>query len=346
MREEVYSLNRQNVWRLVQLLKNRSAISVKWTYDIKLNKDNKIERFKARIVGKGFMWSQGLNFDELYSPVSKYSTFRLLLSLIAPHGWERRSLDIIKAFLNAPLDQELYVEQSDEFVLFGKEDHVYPSLEVLYRLRQASCLWHQHFQKFLLSIGFKKTYADTSLYTKTLDGNTTIILVYVDDLLLTGSSSNQLNAVVQDIAGSYEVRIGNAYSKFFRMVVEEPNRGNIFLHNRPAVDELLERFGMLNCNPASTPLTTGFGSLKHFGNMIGNIKHYQKLVGCLMYFANKARSDTAYATNLLTKYLKEPLDDHWVAGKHILRYLEGTTNSGISYSSKRNKKIVGYCNSD
>lgn len=316
MRDEIRSLNRQNVWRLVQLPKHQRAISVKWTYELKLNKENKNELFKAELVGKGFMQIQGVDFDEVYSPVSKYSTFRFVLSLIVQNGRGWFLLNIKPAFLCTPLDQKCYLKLSHEFLDAGKQVHVSLLLNALYGFWQASRLWRRHFQTFLKSTGFQYTHADASFYTTTHNANITIILVYVDDLLLTGSCREFLKTTVQNIAGAYEVQIGDQNSEFLEMILEKPHRGRLILHNRPAVKNLLYHFETLNCNSAVTPLvravtaglqhllyTAGLGSLNPPENRIQNIMQYQKLDKCQMYLANSIRSDTACATSLLARFL-------------------------------------------
>lgn len=155
MNEEFASLNECNVWKLVELRMDRKAIPVRWTYDIKVDSRDVLTRYKARLVGKGFMQVEGVDYSDVFSPVSKYSTVRLILALIAKTNWDRISLDIKTAFLNAPLDHELYVKQPEGFEIPGKEEKVYRLFKALYGLKQASRLWHQHFRGFLLSTGFK-----------------------------------------------------------------------------------------------------------------------------------------------------------------------------------------------
>lgn len=143
MKDQIRSLNDKNVWKLVCLPADRKAIPVRWTYDLNLDSNEKITRFKAQLVSKGSMQIAGVDLSEVFSPFSKHSSVRLIFALIAQHNWSRISLDIKTAVLNAPLDLEIYVKQLEGFEATGKEGQVYILSETLYGLRQASSLWHQ-----------------------------------------------------------------------------------------------------------------------------------------------------------------------------------------------------------
>lgn len=131
----IASLNKSNVWTLVTLLTKGKAISVRWTFDINMDSEDVITRFKAHLVGKCYTQMKGVDYSEVFSSVSKYSTVRLILALIAKNKWKRMSLDSNTSFRNASLDQKLYARQTGGFENLGQEGQVHLPLKALYGLK-------------------------------------------------------------------------------------------------------------------------------------------------------------------------------------------------------------------
>nr|CAN65499.1 hypothetical protein VITISV_010671 [Vitis vinifera] len=179
---------KNNTWELVDKPTHKKAIGVKWVYRTKLNCDGSINKHKSRLVVKGYAQMFGVDFSETFAPVGRLDTIRILLALAAQMGWKIYQPDVKSAFLNGYLEEEIFVEQPEGFVVKGKEDKVYHLKKALYGLKQAPRAWYSRINAYLLSLGFKKSQSESTLYIRKINADILIISLYVDDLLVTGSN--------------------------------------------------------------------------------------------------------------------------------------------------------------
>lgn len=154
MKDEINDLNR-HTWKLVKLPRNFKAIKNKWVYVTKRDSENNLTRRRARLVAKGISQRYGIDYDEVFAPAAKYSTVRFMLALASQQELEMLQLDVKKAFLNGELEEEIYLEQPEGFVIAGKENHLYRMLRAIYGLKQASNAWRKVVKRVLEAIGFK-----------------------------------------------------------------------------------------------------------------------------------------------------------------------------------------------
>ena len=146
-----------NTWELVDRPTHKKAIGVKWVYKTKLNSDGSVNKHNAKLVVKGYAQMFGVDFLETFAPVARLDTIRMLLALAAQMGWKIYQLDVKSIFLNGYLEEEIFVEQLEGFVVKGKEDKVYQLKKALYGLKQAPRAWYSRINAHLLSLGFKKS---------------------------------------------------------------------------------------------------------------------------------------------------------------------------------------------
>lgn len=164
MQEEMSALIQHHTWTLVHLPLNKNLVGCKWIYKIKKNSDGFTARYKARLVAKGFSQEADLDYYETFSPMVKPTTARLVLSIAATNGWKLKQLDVKNAFLHDFLEEEVYMSQPQGFVDVDHPDYVCKLQRSLYGLKQALRAWNERFIKFLLSLGFKSSYADSSFF--------------------------------------------------------------------------------------------------------------------------------------------------------------------------------------
>lgn len=141
-KDEIFSIEKNNTWDLVELPSGVKRIGLKWVFKIKRNADGSINKFKARLVAKGYVQRHGIDYDEVFAPVAKVETIHLIIALAASHGWEIHHLDVKTSFLHGELKEEVYVVQPDGFVIKGQKAKVYKLKKALYGLRQASRAWN------------------------------------------------------------------------------------------------------------------------------------------------------------------------------------------------------------
>lgn len=189
MSREMESIEKNNTWQLTGLPKGHKAIGLKWIYKLKKDADGKIVKYKARLVAKGYVQEQRVDFDEIFALVTRIEIVQFLLALSARNGWKVHHLDVMTAFLNGEIHEEVYVSQPKGFERKGKEHLVYKLAKALYGLKQTSFAWYAKLNKYLEGLGFVRCPYEHAVYTRREGENVLIVGVYVDDLLITGSSA-------------------------------------------------------------------------------------------------------------------------------------------------------------
>ena len=198
--EEVNAIDASGTWELTPLPKEKKAIGCKWIYKLKYNADGSISRYKARLVAKGYAQTYGIDFEETFSPVAKMATVRVVIAMATTKGWELQQMDVKNAFLNGELQEEVYMEQPKGYVHLDFPHYVCRLKKALYGLKQAPRAWTYRMSKFLQSIGFEISKADHSLYVKKTGCRLLVIAIYVDDLIVIGSSKDEI-AHVKKVLG-------------------------------------------------------------------------------------------------------------------------------------------------
>jgi hypothetical protein len=141
----------------------KSVVTSKWIYKIKHATDGSVEKFKARFVARGFSQKEGIDYYEIFAPVARYTSIKIIISLASVFYWKLHQMDVKNAFLNGEVEQEVYIEQPGGFVIHGKESHVCKLKKALYGLKQASRAWYGRIDSFLQSLGFSKSIAHPNL---------------------------------------------------------------------------------------------------------------------------------------------------------------------------------------
>jgi histone deacetylase 1/2 len=170
-----------------------NIVSCKWIFKIKQHSDGSLDKYKARLVARGFTQQYGIDYSDTFSPVVKPATVRLVLTLAVSRGWFLRQVDVSNAFLHGFLDEDVYMHQPPGF-----EDATHPSFvcklqKSIYGLKQSPRAWYSRLSDKLQQLGFHPSTADTSLFVYCHDGTTIFMLVYVDDIVIAGSSSQAVD---------------------------------------------------------------------------------------------------------------------------------------------------------
>ena len=184
--EEYNALISNGTWSLVPPPPNQHIIGCKWVFKMKRTSNGSIDRYKARLVAKGFNQKQGVDYEETFSPVIKPVTVRTVLSLAISGGWSIRQLDVKNTFSHGYLSETVYMKQPPGFVDPTNPSYVCRLHRSLYGLKQAPRAWFNRLSTQLLKLGFIGSRADTSLFIKRTDRYIMMLLVYVDDIILTG----------------------------------------------------------------------------------------------------------------------------------------------------------------
>ncbi|KAG7559183.1 Integrase catalytic core [Arabidopsis thaliana x Arabidopsis arenosa] len=342
--DEINSIEKLKTWNLVDLPLGASPIGLKWVFKLKRNSDGSINKYKARLVAKGYVQQYGVDFEEVFAPVARIETIRLLIDLAASHGWEIHHLDVKTAFLHGELKETVYVNQPEGFEIKGEENKVYKLNKALYGLRQAPRAWNNKLNQILCELHFKKCSKEPSVYRKEVGKHLLVIAVYVDDLFVTGTNLKIIKEFKEEMSSKFEMSDLGKLTYYLGIEVIQHNEGIALNQHRYAL-KILEEAGMRDCNPVHTPMETGLKASKSEHEKEVDATSYRKNVGCLRYLLH-TRPDLSYCVGILSRYMQSPRESHAVAMKRCLRYLKGTTSLGLAFKRSNNvPKLIGYSDS-
>lgn len=259
MTEEYQSIMKNDVWEIVPRPKGKSIVSSKWIFKIKHAADGSIEKYKARFVARGFSQKEGIDYEETFAPVARYTTVRAVLAIAASKGWKVHQMDVKTTFLNGKISEEVFIEQPEGFETHDPNAFVCRLKKALYGLKQAPRAWYERIDKYLTSLGFSKNEADPNLYYKRDKDGMVILILYVDDLLITGDD----HLIVQckkDLIREFEMKDLGLLHYFLGLEVRQ-NVDNIILNQRKYTSDILKKFGMWNCKSMSCPMETNLHKL-------------------------------------------------------------------------------------
>ncbi|GLT50492.1 hypothetical protein SLA2020_239750 [Shorea laevis] len=206
MAKEIGSIERNQTWELTDLLEGHKTIGVKWIYKTKLKENGEVDKFKARLVAKGYKQEFGIDYQEVFAPVVRMDTIRLVIALVAQNSWPIYQLDVKSAFLHGNLQEQVFIDQPPGYVKSGSEHKVYRLKKALYGLKQAPRAWYSRIDAYFLKEGFQKCPYEHTLYIKFGDGGKLIIVcLYVDDLIYTGNDLGMLEKFKQSMKLEFDM---------------------------------------------------------------------------------------------------------------------------------------------
>jgi hypothetical protein len=304
-----------------------------------------VVKYKARLVAKGYAERQGVDHDEVFAPVARMETVRLLLALAAHRGWPVHHMDVKSAFLNGDLEEEVYVHQPPGFIDDKNTNGVLRLRKALYGLQQAPRAWNAKLDAVLNSLGFERSPLEHGVYRRNTSASTLIVGVYVDDLVITGSDEDDMNEFKEEMKRMFAMSDLGLLSYY--LGIEVVQRGDaITLCQSAYVAKILAVAGMAGCNATHTPMECKLKLEKASPGGATDATLYRSIVGSLRYLCN-TRPDITFAVGMVSRFLEAPAAPHWAAVKQILRYIAGTANYGCCYKRGTGAPtLVGFTDSD
>ena len=258
MDDEIRSLEKKDTWVLTELPAGKRALLNKWVFRIKTEPDGK-RRFKARLVVKGYSQRKGIDYAEIFSLVVKLTSIRILLSVVSSKNLHLEQMDVKTAFLHGDLDKEIYMQQPEGFVVPGKEHMVCKLTRSLYGLKQAPRQWYKKFDSFMTKSGFCKAEKDPCCYFKKYTDSYVFLLLYVDDMLIAGSSMREINNLKTRLSAVFEMKdLGPAKQILGMKISRDRSVGTLNLSQELYIEKVLSRFRVNDAKPMSTPLANHF----------------------------------------------------------------------------------------
>ena len=343
---EYQSLIENDTWDLTELPAGRKAIGCKWVFKVKYAEEGQVERFKGRLVAKGFLQKHGIDYDETFSPVVRFSSIRTLLAFAISRGMHIHQMDVVTAFLNGELDEEIYMQQPEGYVRPGEENLVCRLRKSLYGLKQSSRCWNKTFREFLQNEGFKQSAADPCVFIRESEEGLAVVAVYVDDLFLLTDTEEEMSRIKSALTNRFKMKdMGKLHFCLGISILQ--GRGVVRITQKQYITKLLKKFGLLDAKPASTPMAL---NVKLDGDDDGCSKPvesglYQSMTGSLLYAAMATRPDIAQAVGVLAKFNSKPTELHLTAVKRVFRYLKGTADMCLEYRATGNH-VEGFSDAD
>lgn len=349
MKEEYDSLIENGTWELVDLPLNRKPIDCKWVYKTKRNDSGSITRHKARLVIKGCAQRPGIDYAETYAPVVRYTSIRYLLAIAAKHNLQIDQMDAVSAFLQGEIDDVIYMLQPQGFS--DGTNKVCRLKKSLYGLKQASRVWNAKLNSALIKFGLQRSKLDPCIYYRQWKDTIIILAIYVDDILLLSNNEQAKLNLKAKLSTTFKMKdLGAATSVLGMNITRDWNDGTISIDQSRYITEVLERFGMQDSHPVTSPMDVNVKLSKSASTDSDRLKTtaipYQEAVGCLLYVAQVSRPDICFALSVVSRFNHNPAKIHWQAVKRIMRYLKGTLNAKLVYRRDGNSELTGYCDAD
>ncbi len=340
--EELEALERHKVYDLVDRPKGRKVIKNRWVFDVKPD-----DRKKARLVAKGYSQVEGIDFDQIFSPVVRFETVRLILALSALENWYISGLDVRNAYLYGKLDEEIYMEQPEGFVVKGQERKVLRLRRALYGLKQAGLAWWRTLNESMELLGFKRLSSDAGIFLyRKKDGSFVIVIVYVDDALFCGPDKSLVAELKAKFMEKWECRDLGEVKDFLRMRILRKG-SQIRIDQCAYLEKVLLRCGMQNAKSAPTPLPTGYQPVANTAPVDPALRsRFQTIIGSLLYIMLGTRPDIAYAVTKLSQFAANPSEDHLSKALYICRYLVGTKSYSLVYDRASGLGLTACTDSD
>ncbi|KAL8155990.1 hypothetical protein AgCh_001157 [Apium graveolens] len=326
---EIKSIEKNRMWDLMELPKGAKKIGVKWVYKTKLNELGEVEKCKARLVAKGYAQEYGIEYKEVYAPVARMDTVRMILALAVQRGWSVFQLDVKSAFLHEKLAESVYVEQPRGYEIKNEEHKVYKLNKVLYGLKQAPRAWFSRIESYFRKEGFEKEDSEQTLFTKVEQGKYLIISLYVDDLIFTGNDEKMMVKFKESMMKEFDMSDLGKMRYFLGIEVVQLN-GGIFISQTKYVMEVLRRFGMEYNNFVENPMVPGFKISKDENGIEMDDSFFQQLIGSLMYLT-VTRPDIMYAVSLLSSDYAGSVEDK----RSTSGYVFMLSGAAVAWSSRK-----------
>lgn len=352
METEMQSMRDNQVWDLVELPPESRAVGSKWVFKRKTDMHGNIHTYKARLVAKGFTQTQGIDYDETFSPVAMIKSIRILLAIAAYYDYEIWQMDVKTAFLNGHLSEDVYMAQPDGFIDPKYPNRVCKLNKSIYGLKQASRSWNLRFDQKVKEFGFVKNEDEPCVYRKASGSAISFLILYVDDILIIGNNIPMLHEVKRWLGSCFAMKdLGEAAYILGIKIFRDRSKRLLGLSQSTYIDQVIRRFKMEDSKKGGVPMTKGTVlSKSQAPSEDHEIKRmeavpYASAIGSIMYAMVCTRPDVSYALSMTSRYQQNPGIAHWTAVKNILKYLRRTKDMFLTFGGI-NEELTVRCYTD
>jgi len=342
-------------WELVDkssIPKGDKVLDAVWALRRKRDlKTNKISRYKARLNVNGSQQVYGLHYFETFSPVVSWITVRLFLLLSILHSWQTVQVDFVQAYLQAPIERDLYMNLPKGITLSegDAKQKVLRLKKNLYGQKQAGRVWYNHLKQGLTKIGFVQSSCDECLFYR----KNVYFLVYVDDGIFCGPDPKAVKQAIQDLTkAGFDIENKGTISDYLGVHVEKLPSGEIKLSQPQLIKQLIQDLegdlqAMKNNKPTAVPaLSSRILQRDEEGKPFNRSWHYRAIIGKLNFIEKSTRPDIAYATHQCARFTQDPKESHAKAVVHLVRYLQYTSDQGLILDPKKDVALECFADAD
>ena len=345
MQDEFESLVKNGTWDLVPLPQGRKPVGSKWVYKVKEDINGDVARFKARLVAQGYSQKYGEDYDQVFAPVVKQTTMRLMLTIAGSRNYYVEHFDIKTAFLYGELDETIFMKQPIGFEVKGQEHMVCKLRRSLYGLKQSARAWNKKIDSTLIKFGFQPSTTDPCLYSRMINGKYMYLLIYVDDIIIAFDNKEEIRKIGDKLSSVFEIVALGDIQQFLGLEVERNLDGTYSIGQRKYIEKTLQRFGMESAKGSPYPLDPGY--LKQNSSPeLPNNDQYRRIIGSLLYLAVNSRPDIAAATSILSRKVSCPTALDLCEAKRTLRYLKQTVDHKLKLGDGCVAGLTGYVDAD
>ena len=333
-----------------------NIIGTKWVFALKTDLEGRIQRYKARCTALGNLQREGVDYEEIFSPVVRVDTLRTLFAISASKQFHIHQMDVETAFLYGvmPDDQIVYLEVPygypipEEFKDVKVEDLCCRVKKSIYGLKQSPRIWNKELSNTMKNLGFYQCTSDPCLFKK----NHMYVAIFVDDLVIAGANLEEINAFKEALKSKYSMKDLGVIKLCLGLEISFKSDGSIGISQSKYIKSMLKRFGLESCNPVLTPLDPSVKLSKDMSptSVKGMMKMeklpYRELIGSLMYLMVCSRPDISFTVGQLASYMNCPGTQHYNAAIHLLKYIKGSMDRELIYKSDSKLQIEGYCDAD
>lgn len=284
----------------------------------KMKIDGTIDKYKVRLVIKGYKQREDLDYFDPCSPVTRITSIRMILAIVALRNLEVHQMDVKTVFLNEDLEEEIYMEQLKGYVALGQEKKVCKLVKSLYGLKQAPKQWHKKFDDVMISNGFKINKCDKCVYVKNTEDGYVILCLYVDDIIITGSSDRMVKSTKHMLNSRFDMKDMGPADVILGIKIKRVIDGLILTQSH-YVDKILDKFNRDDSGIARTPIDISQHLSKNRGENVSQVE-YARVIDSLMYLMSCTRPDITFTVSRLSRFTSNLGDDHWKVIVRVLRY--------------------------
>lgn len=342
MADEMQSLRQNKVWTLVSKPNYRAIVDNRWVFRVKRNVDDNVERYKARLVARGFSQQHGIDYQETFSPVVKFTSIRSILGIAAAEKLNLKQFDVKTAFLYGDLSEDIYMCQPEGFS--DGTDNVCKLQKSLYGLKQSARCWNQKFTSFLKKFKLTAVDADPCVFVNHRDNKKVILAIYIDDGLIAAKDDNDISTLLEHLQREFEIKVSDA-SVFLGLEIRQHTDYSVHINQSTYIAKILAKFNMSDAVPVSTPAETTTPVGVQDGQTVVTYP-FREAVGSLMYLAVATRPDIAFAISSVSRHLENPSPADVTAVRRVMKYIKGTANLGIFFDSQCEINLNAFSDAD